>query len=214
MVYLVLSYLSVLLIRNFIAIVLFPCALGWIISHKYSFKIWKTYLAMAVIVFAGVFALQFTNQKYNPLQIVVDKQQAFFALGKATSEYKNDTLQPSIKSFISTAPTALRHAFLSPFPKEFDNVYLNGFALEIIVYVFLFLLMIIYPLKNIFISKDFILFTIVFTSLIFLFTGYITTNAGALVRYRSIYFPFLIVPILCSINWDKIFEYFKINKNL
>lgn len=213
-VFLLLSFFCILLIRNFIAIVLLPCAISWFVSCRYSFKIWQVYVVMAVILIGCLLALQFTNQKYNPLKIVVDKQQAFFTLGKANSEYQNDTLQSTIKSFVTSAPTALRHAFLSPYPQEFDNVYLNGFALEIIVYILLFLLMIIYPLKNNFITKDFILFTVIFTSLIFLFTGYITTNAGALVRYRSIYFPFLIVPILCSINWGKIFEYYKINKIL
>jgi hypothetical protein len=212
-VFLVLSFFCILLIRNFIAVVLFPCVLGWFISRKYSFKVWKVYLAMTVMVLAGIFAVQFTNQKYNPLQIVVAKQQAFFALGKAHSEYQNDTLQSNIKSFINAAPTALRHAFLSPYPTEFDNIYLNGFALEIITYLLLFFLMIIFPLKNNIISKDFIFFTVIFTALIFLFTGYITTNAGALVRYRSIYFPFLIVPILCSINWKRINSFIKQSKS-
>jgi len=73
-------------------------------------------------------------------------------------------------------------------------------------YWVLFLLMLFNPDKIKYSKQEFIVFGIAFTFLIFLFTGYITPAAGALIRYRSIYFPFIITPILCKINWEDLFN--------
>ena len=200
--YLFLSFIIILLIRNFIAIILLLCAIGWFVSVRFNVKPSKLFISFLVLTFALILFSTFLPEKYKPLQLVVNRQQSFFALGFAKSQFQNDTLQPTVQSFIKSAPAALRHSFLSPYPTEFDNIYLNFFAIEIILFLLLFVISIIYPLKNF--NNNFIIFGILFTSLIFLFTGYITTNAGSMVRYRSIYFPFLIVPILCSINWINI----------
>ncbi len=207
--YLLLSFICVLLIRNFIAVILLPCACAWHVSSWYKIKPAKVFGTLFLLAIAAIVLSQFLPEKYDPLNIVVKKQQAFFSLGIAKSQYQNDTLQPTIKSFVTAAPTSLRHSFLSPYPTEFDNIYLNGFALEIILYLLLVLMMIVFHSKNNKGIHAFIIFCFVFTFLIFLFSGYITTNAGALVRYRSIYFPFIIVNVLCGINWNRITKVFR-----
>jgi uncharacterized protein with PQ loop repeat len=203
-VYLLLSFITILLIRNFIAAILLPCGLAWYVSNKLQLNPLKVFGTSFLCAFLAIFLAQFLPEKYDPLNIVVEKQQAFFSLGTAASQYQNDTLQPTIKSFATAAPGALRHSFLSPYPAEFDNVYLNIVAAEIIVYLLLALMMFIFPRKNNAGLNAFIIFGLVFTCLIFLFSGYITTNAGALIRYRSIYYPFIIVVILCSIDLSKV----------
>ncbi|MFN0081932.1 MAG: hypothetical protein ACKVOM_05390 [Ferruginibacter sp.] len=202
---LLLSFITILFIRNFIAVILLPCALAWFVSKKYSLRPLKVFgLLFIVGLAATAFAHNF-YKKADPLLMVVEKQQAFLALGNGNTSYHMDTLQPTFKSFITSAPAALRHSFLSPLPGEFNNVFTNLLSVEIIVYWLLFLLMLIFKLKNILQQNEFIFFGVLFTFLIFLFTGYITTTAGALVRYRSIYLPFLITPLLCSIDWQKIY---------
>jgi hypothetical protein len=202
--YLLLSFICILLIRNFIAVIILPCALAWYLSSRYKITAIKVFGVLFLVAFIGIVLSQFLADKYDPLNIVVEKQQSFFSLGYAKSQYQNDTLQPTIKSFIKATPNALRHSFLSPYPIEFDNIYLNVFAVEIIIYLLLALMMIIFPNNTYGRPNTFVIFSLVFAFLIFLFSGYITTNAGALVRYRSIYFPFIIVAILCNINWAKI----------
>jgi len=205
MIYLLLSFVTILFIRNFIAVILLPCAITWAISNKYKLSAIKTFSAMFIAGIACTILLQQFMLKVNPLLIVVKKQQAFFALGKANTDYKMDSLQPTIKSFAEQAPSALRHSFLSPYPMEFQNLYMNLFSLEIFSYWILFVLMLLFPAKIKHSSQGFIVFSVVFTFLIFLFSGYITPAAGALIRYRSIYFPFIIIPILCNINWEDLF---------
>ena len=205
MVYLLLSFVTILFIRNFIAVILLPCAITWAISNIYKLSAIKTFSAMFIAGITCTILLQQFMLKVNPLLIVVKKQQAFFALGKANTDYKMDSLQPTIKSFAEQAPSALRHSFLSPYPMEFQNLYMNLFSLEIISYWILFVLMLLFPAKIKHNSQGFIVFSVAFTFLIFLFSGYITPAAGALIRYRSIYFPFIIIPILCNINWEDLF---------
>ena len=202
--WLLLSFITILLIRNFIAVILLPCAIAWFVSKKYNLQSYKVF---GILFITGIIATVFLHtyfKKADPLLIVVNKQQAFFSLGKSNTNYQLDSLQTTAKSFIMLTPTALRHSFLSPLPGEFDNIYCNLLSAEIILYWLLFLLMLFYPAKNKFQKNEFIVFGLVFTFLIFLFTGYITTNAGALIRYRSIYLPFLMVPVLCNINWDRL----------
>ena len=205
MIYLLLSFVTILFIRNFIAVILLPCAFTWIITYKYKLPAIKSFVTLFVAGIVVTTILQQFSQKVNPLLIVVKKQQAFFALGKANTDYKMDSLQPTIKSFAEQAPSALRHSFLSPYPMEFQNLYMNLFSLEIISYWILFVLMLLFPAKIKHNSQGFIVFSVAFTFLIFLFSGYITPAAGALIRYRSIYFPFIIIPILCNINWEDLF---------
>jgi len=205
-IYLLLSFVTILFIRNFIAVILLPCAITWVIVDYYKLSAIKTFAALFVAGIVGTILLQQFSPKINPLLTVVKKQQAFFALGKANTDYKMDSLQPTIKSFTEQAPSALRHSFLSPYPNEFHNFYLNLFSLEMMTYWVLFLLMLFNPNKIKYSKQEFIVFGVAFTFLIFLFTGYITPAAGALIRYRSIYFPFIITPILCNINWGSLFD--------
>lgn len=202
--FLLLSFITILFIRNFIAVILLPCAIAWVVSKKCSVHPLKVFGSLLIIgIIASLFAHHYFK-KADPLQIVVEKQQAFLALGKGSTDYQLDSLQPTAKSFITLAPTALRHSFLSPLPGEFKNMFTNLLSVEIIVYWLLFLLMLVFPIKNLLVQNEFVVFGIMFSFIIFLFTGYITTAAGALVRYRSIYFPFLMVPVLCGIEWGKL----------
>lgn len=202
--YLASSFLLILFIRNFIAVLLLPCALAWAISYKNKVSAAAVFLTMFIAGIISTVFLHFYIPKMDPLKVVTDKQQSFLSLGNATTLYHNDTLQPAIGKFITAAPKALRHSYLSPYPDEFKNIYINLFAIEMILYPILFLIMLMIPAKNNSPTNEFLIFSLVFTFLVFLFSGYITTTAGALIRYRSIYLPFLITPILCNIGLFKI----------
>ncbi len=202
--YLIFSLCTIMVIRNFVAIIIFPCAIAWLVIMRFKIKTITVFGAGMIAIISLLLIAQSLPQKINPLQIVVGRQQSFFALGLAKSQYNNDTLQNNLYSFAKATPSAARHSFLSPYPTEFKNICLNIFSVEIIAYLFLFFLLFIYPTKIYITNKSFIYFGVFFTCITFIFIGYITTNAGSLVRYRSIYFPFFIIPILCGINWSKI----------
>ena len=61
-------------------------------------------------------------------------------------------------------------------------------------------------------GRLFVFFGIFLTLTVFLNIGYIVTNLGSIVRYRSIYLPLLITPLLAGIDWVKLWQYFKLKK--
>ena len=204
---LLLSFLTVLLIRNFIAVIALPFAVAWFISSRYKIKPAFVFPVMILVVGAAICTMHFSSEKYDPLRVVVQKQQSFFALSTASTAYYNDTLTPSIRSFVTATPKALAHAYLSPYPGEFDRLYINLFSIELTAYLLVLFLWVLFPLRTGAGSNPFIFFCFLFTFTVFLFSGYITPAAGALIRYRSIYLPFIITPLLAGINWKRILPF-------
>ncbi len=204
------SFMLILLMRNFVAVLLFPCIIVWMLHEKYKWKATFVYASFFSVIIICICVVQYLPNKYNPLQIVVNKQQAFFSGGAGYSNYTNDTLVANTNSFLKASPKALRHSFVSPYISEFSNIYLNAFAIEILCYYLLFMLMIFYSNKTTTIQNSFLIFGISFSFLIFLFIGYICPNAGSVIRYRSIYLPFFIVPIAGNIDCKRIKLLFKV----
>ena len=211
-IFLLLAFLIMLLIRNFVAVIALPFAVAWFISSRYKLKPAIVFPVMILVVGAALCMMHFGPEKYDPLRVVVEKQQSFFALGTASTQYHNDTLAPTIKSFAFSAPKALAHAYLSPYPGEFDRLYINLFSVEITTYLLVFFLWVLFPVRTGAGSNSFIFFCVLFSFAVFLFTGYITPSAGALIRYRSIYWPFIFTPLLAGVNWKRVFPY-KISTN-
>jgi hypothetical protein len=208
---LIISFGAVLFIRNFVAVMILPFAAAFFICMRYRLKPAVVFGALTLLIIGGIIFVHYSMPAHDPLQMVVAKQQAFFSLGTGSTQYQNDTLQSTLSSFAHAAPTALRHSFLSPFPGEFNNAYLHFFSVEIFIYFLFFTYMLLLFQRNYTDDgKAFLYFTICFSVAIFLFAGYITTTAGALMRYRSIYLPFFITPLLCSINYKKLKRHLKL----
>jgi hypothetical protein len=137
--------------------------------------------------------------------IVTQRQVDFSQLPIANTQLPMDTLYPSFKSFVSNAPTALGHSLKRPyFSDTHSSLLLLPCAVEITVYGLL-LLVFIFLYKDTAaglssVQKAVVLFGIFFTIPVLLLIGYIASNIGAIVRYRAIYLPFIITPVLCGIH--------------
>jgi len=110
----------------------------------------------------------------------------------------------------------LNHAFLRPYLWELPVKSILPLSIELFVYQALIVLMVLFKKRDRPTDqKQFLFFAIFFTISIFLIIGYIVPNLGSLVRYRSLYYPLLITPALCFINWELILGDFQIkNKNM
>ncbi|MFC4263702.1 hypothetical protein ACFOWM_12475 [Ferruginibacter yonginensis] len=200
LIYCIICFLGILFIRNFIAVLILPISIAYIISIK---KKWQPWYVLGTLIIMAFLLIIFTQQfvpSANPLAVVTSKQAAFLDLERANSQYNVALLNGSLMSFIKATPTAVRHAFFSPLPNEFPVKMLNGFTIEMIIY-WLLMLLLVWQGKKYNNPNTFVFFMVWFAVFVFLFTGYISTAAGALVRYRSIYLPFFITPILCNIQW-------------
>jgi hypothetical protein len=98
---------------------------------------------------------------------------------------------------------------MRPYVWELNNLLYIPFSVEILVFEILFLLFIFFRKKNIQIPP-LIYFCFFFSLTMFLIIGYTIPIIGAIVRYRSIYFIFLLTPIVCYTDWKKIGDFIRL----
>ena len=193
------SLLSIILIRSYVFIALIPAAIAMLFAFKTK-KILKSFVFVYLAVIGIIILTAFISPVSNPLHIIVNKQRDFLSLPVATSQIDMDTLQPRLSNFVKNFPAALEHIFLRPYVWEFKNPFLILHGIELLLYQLLFIYMLIIVRRSGHINNAFIYYGMLLSLTLLIFIGYIVPNAGSLMRYRSIYLPFLITPILCSIN--------------
>lgn len=204
----ILLFLSLIfLLRNFVFIALIPALIAWVLSKKFpkhSFICFVIVYFFATILF---FCSGLIYSKANLPAYVSARQQSFIEIGKAgNSTIEVAPLQPDFKSFLVNAPKALELTLLRPYLTAKGIQYIP-FAVEICVIEILFLAFVSFRKKKMFINP-LIYFGIFFSCSMMLMTGYTVPIIGAIVRYRSIYLIFLLIPIVCYTDWKKLEKLF------
>lgn len=198
------------LVRNFIFLALVPALAAWIISAKTKWPALAIYAVVYLITGLFFFNISSVSGKINPLKIITTKQSDYLSLQNSATEIKLTPLQPSFKSFAANTPEAVNHVMLRPYLWELPVKSLLPIAIELAFYQLLFLLFLFFrrkePARP---NSPFILFAIFFTLTVLLMIGYIIPNLGSIVRYRSLYLPLIITPLLCLVDW-KNFKILKI----
>ena len=72
----------------------------------------------------------------------------------------------------------------------------------------MFLAFLFFRYTNIITSVNFIYFCLFFSFSLLLAIGFSVNNLGAIVRYRSVLIPLLVVPMAAQIDWKRINRYF------
>lgn len=208
-----LGFTILFLIRSYVLINLLPALTIWILVVKYKWQPLKSFLIGYLIAALLFFNFNAIVPSIDPPKTVTDKQAAFFTLPIAVTQIELDTLKPNFKSFLFNAPQALNHLLLRPYPAEVPAPSILPVNIELLTFQFLFLLCLFFKRKPEPSERDpFLLFGIFFALSMFLFIGYIMPNLGSILRYRSVYIPFLMTPVICRINWQKIYGLVKITK--
>lgn len=192
------------ILRSYLSIVILPAICAWYLCYRLKYN--------PVIIFAGIYFLGaiffFTASAVSPAlnlpQSIADRQSSFRNLQVSHTLIKLDTLQPAFKSFIQNAPQAISHVLARPFLADYSlSVTLIPFALEILSYQIILLIFIFFKEKGVD-TDPFILFLYFFSLSVFMVIGYTIPVIGAFIRYRSIYLPFIITPLICRIEWRKL----------
>jgi len=198
------SFTGLVLIRNFVALAIIPAGIAFICCNKIrSHKLlifFSTYASLLLMFFL----LHLIKPSFQPLKIITNKQQDFIDLPYAASQLDLPVLEPSLKSLIKNSPVAIDHSMLRPYIWEYPTTFLIPLAIELFIYELLFMVMLIWYQKAGRSLNDFVLFGLFLSLSLLIFTGFIVPNIGSIVRYRSIYLPFLLTPVICHISWKKI----------
>lgn len=200
---LILSSIAILLTRNFILVALIPASIAFIISTKKQWPPVRTFILVYATGFLLLLLQQIALPAIQPLKIISQKQADFLDLPVAASQLSTHKLEPTLGSLFQNLPQAFNHGFLRPYIWENAGKFAIFFALEIVLYILLLCFMLFRrddsPQKK----TAFICFAIAFTVMMILVTGLIIPNSSSIIRYKSIYLPLLITPILCNIRFPK-----------
>jgi len=196
--------LMVFLLRNFVFIALIPALIAWLIAIKFPRYAFISFAAVYVISSILFFTSGFISPRANLPQYVASRQESFIEIGKlGNSTIPIRVLDPNFKSFVRNAPQAFNHAALRPYFSEVIRVQYLPFVIEIFIIEVLFVVFLVFHKKEVVINP-LIYFGIFFSITMLLMAGYTVPIIGAIVRYRSIYLIFLILPILCYTNWPRV----------
>lgn len=196
--------LLILLLRNFVFITLIPALAGWMIAQKYRQHAFISFVSVYALVTILFFASAHISPRASLPQYVSSRQASFIEIGKnGASTIDIKPLYPNFKSFLRNAPQAFNHALMRPYLTEIVSFEYFPFALEIFALEILFFIFLFFHKKKVKVNP--LIYFGVFVSLtMLLVTGYTVPIIGAIVRYRSVYLIFLLIPVVCYIDWGKI----------
>jgi len=206
------SLLVLFLFRSYLLLLLLPGLAAWFVGVRYKYNV----VLITSIIYAVFLLLFFNFQRIVPAVnlplLVVQKQADFFGLEIARSYVITSQLSPNAGSFLNNLPQAFAHSLGKPFLTDYKlSAPLIFFAVELLFYQLLLVLFVFFRKQSLKMNS-FLSFSIIFSLSVLLIIGYTVPVIWAIIRYRSIYLPFLLIPLLCTINWGKILLLFQSKK--
>ena len=205
----------VLILRNFLLIILLPPMIAWILAHKLRFPAWMSFLVIGIVFIALFFLSSYIYPPLNLPEAVAARQHEFLKL-EGGSSVQVRPLESSFTSFLQNAPGAFSLSILRPYPSDVHHLLSLAAALEINFLILFFLAFLVWRIKGPGFTP-FLLFCLFFSFALLMMIGYSVNILGAIVRYRSVILPMLVVPIAAGMDWSKlnrlIFNNIKNNNN-
>ena len=197
-----LGFSMVLILRNFLIVTLIPPIIAWTLSERLRFKPVFVYAITTILFVAIFFSAKFLHPKLDFAGATVIKQEEFLKLGGG-SAVEVSKLEPSFKSFVAHTPQAMSLSIIRPYPSDVKHLLSLAAAIEINLLILVFIVFLIWR-KNGTPLSPFILFCLLFSFAVMMMIGYTVNILGAIVRYRSIVLPLVVIPMIAKIDWSRI----------
>jgi hypothetical protein len=199
---LLLSAFAIWLVRDFIFYFLLPGTVAFLWCHTHKGYVLHKFMAVYLVaVLSGQF-IQFTIKDKgivyngNALESISIKQHSFESLKNSNTSFNIDNFNPQLQYFVTHMPSAFFRTLLVPFHLTSFNSYQTFFIIENI-YILLLLLYLLFNLNiSGFISNPLALWQFIFAISIIILIGFVVSNIGASVRYRSLPILFLCLSLL------------------
>jgi hypothetical protein len=198
------ALIIILSFRNFLIVILIPSLVAWILSDKFSKRIAWVFFSVYLLSGLLFFTLRYVSPALDFPQAVVNKQKAFKTL-QGNSGIDFPDLKPTLGSFVVNTPRALSSTTLRPHPGDVKHILSMAAASETAFLLLLFLLFLVWRASGTK-STSFVWFCVFFAFSLLLMIGFTVNFLGAIVRYRSIVLPFLFVPVVSLIDWERIYS--------
>ena len=170
--------------RSYLFVILVPLLTGyWLAMWRPGITI-AAFLTTTVLFYVALFNLYRIAPAYNVMEILSWKQLEFFDLNHTHTNLPVNRLQSTVVSLGAHIPQALDHCLFRPLPGELTN----NLQIPDVVLNLLLLLFLLFALIRSKIPKGphlALLLMLVFYALsVFILSGSIVQNLGALVRYK------------------------------
>ena len=208
-VYTAICYLFIIWTRSAVAVLLLPAVYCWLLAEKRGLR--KSMLLFGIV--AAIAVILSPVLSHLPAAIA-NHQHDFLAL-EGHSRLSLPALDSSWKSLIRILPTAIRNGFLEPLPGSGGRLIYTLFSLELLLIWGIVIAALIHSFaarrNRGRLTKDPVLtpfgvFCLFFACTGMLLIGIMIPFAGTIVRYRSIYLPFLLCPFLHSLRTLPLFQ--------
>lgn len=181
------------LIRDFIFLLLIPGIPAFFISAHDSGKA-KWIFPLSYLLFFCIGCLFPIFNGNNFLEIIAYKQNQFLAINAGNTQIDISRFEATFSSLFLHLPEALKNSAASPFLITPDSLsHLAVMAENAMLFVIL-LLAAFSNGKPKFTALT--LWFLIFSIALLILIGYIVPNVGAIVRYRSLTFPFFFIALL------------------
>lgn len=202
-----------LVLRNFILIIIIPAIGAWLAATKWPKRGLAIFSGVYIICGIMFFTVRYLDPRLDFPQAVVNKQQAFISLKGGNSSIPIKELEPNAISFLKNTPQAINLSTIRPYPSDVKHILSLAAAIEINLLLLFFVVFLFLHHKGRH-NWPFLYFCIFFCFSVLLAIGFSVNNLGAIVRYRSIIMPLLVVPMLASLDWQKLGNIFSNNIKL
>jgi hypothetical protein len=197
---LMMCFALIFLLRNYYLLAIIPAFISWYIVEKTKLKAsicfaLMTTCCLLVLVFSSSFPIT-----KSVCQSIVQKHDEFLTLDGNT-KFQTPVLEVNLKSIVSYFPFAMQSSLVRPFP---NNIKSKGELLAMLENYFFLLVLIVavvtaFYKKNKILDSPIILTCVLISFFLLLFIGYTVCFDAAIIRYRSVSFPLLIVPSIIII---------------
>lgn len=198
--------LLLLTLRNFLFLIILPAIIAWLLALHRPGKALAIFTVAYVFFGVLFFTSKYLHRSLDLPQVVVEKRQEFINLqGKASVPMKQ--LTPDAGSFLINTPEAFTLSAIRPYPKDVKHILSLAAALEINLLLLLFVLFLLFR-RNGIATHTVVYFSLFFSLTVLLAIGFSVNNLGAIVRYRSIVLPLLVIPMVALIDWGRLGKVF------
>jgi len=197
-----LGLIILLTLRNYLLLIILPAIVAWAMAEKLKARPLIVFSAAYLIFALAFFSLKIFSPKLDFPKAVANKQLSFLML-KGGSPVPVTTLEPTVIGFLKNMPEAISLSLLRPYPSDVKHLLSLAASTEINIFLFCFILFLLWRKRGLPVSP-FLWFCLFFSFSVLLTIGYTVNFLGSIVRYRSIVLPFLVIPMMALIDWNRI----------
>ncbi len=207
--------------KPYILFILIPITIAFLIAEFVEIKKkYLIYLSVLLLFFLSLVILSNVKPELSLAQLLTTKQSDFLNMNSASNSggyFVIPLLDNTNFSLLKNSPTAIMNSLSRPWIWEFKTWPQLIAAIENFVFLCLVIGLLIRFKFHKIEQQNIALFAISFSILLFIISGLTTPNMGALVRYKSLGLPFLLIFLISGSTPIRNFKYSliqNINTNL